>query len=266
MGQDLSQLRNTRNRLENEKRDLNSQINDQNQRKTNLTRDSTSLTEKYNTTMKNYKIKIAGLNQQILTLQELNVKYTKQLKDLTAMHEPNVGLINSYKYKINEINIKIGELTQEIIGKVKGSDGNYIYVPGTYTNQYFAIMNQNEVLTKQKKSLEDDYLNYNTRSNFYATAFGSLAYYNSILYYIYYILAFAVLYLLYFRMSSWTWYFKLGLGLIALLYPFIINIVQHYMYLTWIYLLAIATGTPYQKQGASFKDIITRSTDLSVDK
>jgi hypothetical protein len=266
MGQDLSQLRNTRDRLENENRSLNSQIADQNRRNANLTRDSTSLTEKYNTTMKNYKIKIAGLNQQIRTLQELNVKYTKQLKDLTAMHEPNVGLINSYKHKINEINIKIGELTQEIIGKVKGSDGNYIYVPGTYTNQYFAIMNQNEVLTKQKKSLEDVYLNYNTRSNFFSDAFSYLDYYNSILFYIYYILVFIVLYLLYFRTPSWTWYFKLTLGLVALLYPIIINTLEHYLYLTGIFILAISTGTPYQKQGASFKDIITRSTDLSVDK
>jgi hypothetical protein len=266
MGQTLSQLNNIHDRLVNDQNTLNSQVGWSNNHNQTLNNNLIELNQKYDQTMRNYKIKQDGLNQQINRLKDLNSKYTKQLNDLSAMHVPDIGLINSYKDKINEINIEISKLTQEIIGKVKGSDGNYIFVPGTYTNQYFAIINQNDVLTKQKKSLEDVYLNYNTRSNFYAAAFGWLAYYNSIFFYIYYILTFYVLYLLYFKIPSWTWYFKLAIGFIALVYPFIINTLEHYLYLCGIYLLAIATGTPYHNQSASYKDIITRSTDLSVDK
>jgi hypothetical protein len=49
-------------------------------------------------------------------------------------------------------------------------------------------------------------------------------------------------------------------------YPYIVHPIEKSIYNLWIYVLAILTGTPYHTYSASNKDILEKSTNLSIGK
>lgn len=239
-------------RLESENRQLSRTLNSSDIRNNQIIGARDRLYNLYDTTIQNYNIRKESLNQQINRLYELNVKYTKQLNDLKAMKTPDVALIHSYDDKLLELQKKISELKRE------SND--------LFQNQYNTIQSQNAAIEKQYGSVADTYLHYDNKFIFYIGATNSVKYIYSVLFFIYYILALYLIYIVFFKQWKLAIYYKILFVLFFMSYPYFVYPLEKTIYNTWIYVLAILTGTPYHSYSASNKDIIEKSTDLSTNK
>jgi hypothetical protein len=248
----LLQSRINNARLERENRDLSRTVNylDPQNNQVVISRDR--LYNFYDSTIQDYNVRKDSLNQQINRLNDLNVKYTKQLNDLKAMRDPDIALIHSYDDKLIELQQKISELKRE------STD--------LFQNQFNTIQSQNIAIEKQYGSVADEYLHYDNKFVFYIGATNTVKYIHSVLLFIYYILALYLIYIVFFKQWKWAIYYKFLFVFFFMGYPYFIHPIEKSIYNSWIYVLAILTGTPYHTYSASNKDIMKKSTNLSTDK
>ena len=275
MGNSGSNLSNA-DRLQRQNNDLVNQRNWFNNNLPGVSRQNTALNkarrdleDRYNQMIAKFQRDKVGLEEQIIELEKQNKLLTKQLYDLKKMSDPNLStpLIKIYVEMQKKIVEKINGVKQELIGKVVDTNGVVTgLMPGTYTNQYNAIISQNDVIKKQLNNEADRNLMYNNKHNFYSIAFGTLIIINNILFYLYIIFVFVMWYLLYAKTPLWSKRFKIFFSIFIAIFPFVIDSVEKIVYNSTNYLLAIMKGTPYNNYNASKKDVLKKSTDLSYDK
>lgn len=248
----LLQSRINNARLERENRELSRTVNDMNSQNNRIIGSRDQLYNLYDRTIQNYNVRKDSLNQEINRLNELNIKYTKQLNDLKAMRDPDIALIHSYDDKLLELQKKISELKRE------STD--------LFQNQYNTIHSQNIAIQKQYGTVSDEYLHYDNKFVFYYGAANTVRYIHSVLLFIYYILALYLIYIVFFKQWKCAIYYKFLFVFLFMSYPYFIHTIEKSIYNSWIYVLAILTGTPYHTYSASNKDIMEKSTNLSTDK
>jgi len=248
----LLQSRQNNARLESEYRSL-SRTQGELQNRYNILIDTKTRTYNYyDQTMREYRRRIDSLNQEVRRLTDINVKLTKHRNDLQAMREPDIALIRSYDKKIAELDRLMRELTQDSVG--------------VYTTQFNTIISQNKAIEKQYDSVSDTYLHYNNKSGFYREENEFLKLIYTILFFTYYILAFVLIYIVFFKQWAWEIYYKVLFVLLFMSYPQIVYPVEQTIYNAGVYVFAIFTGTPYLNYGASKKDIMEKTTNLSTNK
>jgi hypothetical protein len=265
----VDRLQQQNNDLVNQRNWFNQNIPYASRQNTYLNDAKRDLENRYNQMIAKFQRDKTSLEEQIIQLENQNKLLKKQLDDLTKISDPKLSLplIKIYVEMQKKIVEKINGVKQELIGKVVDQNGVVTgLMPGTYTNQYNAIISQNDVIKKQLRDEADRNLMFNNKHNFYSIAFVTLIIINNILFYLYIIFVLVMWYLLYVKTPQWSKRFKIFFAIFIAIFPFVIDSVEKIVYESANYLLAIMKGTPYNNYNASKKDVLKKSTDLSYDK
>ena len=114
---------------------------------------------------------------------------------------------------------------------------------------YDEIMYENNLLNENKKILQDGYSSENQKVVYHEETLNYVYQIKTILFIVYYILTLLfIISIVFYDINKMNLYFKIGLIIFFLVYPFIISYIINRISNILIYVYSIINGNPYEKK------------------
>jgi len=196
--------------------------------------------------LKNIRDKrISEYNTQIQKLND-EIKELVRLQGLVSMlssdANSNINDLNNYKYALNK-NIELNKKELTYLNNKIGTARNIGI--NNYEELYKAVILQNELLDNALNETSNKIVQFNREADLISNKkeLANLAYFYLI---IIYFIAFIVLFIfLFFYEKVWSFYFRIFILILFLLYPFYIYTLEVFVYNCWNYLLSILSGSVF---------------------
>ena len=116
--------------------------------------------------------------------------------------------------------------------------------PTDYKNLYNILNQQNLAIAPTIQNTKDVYSTDDQKSQYQSAQNANLDTINIALYYVYYGLLVVVAYILIMK-TTMNIYIRVGMAAMFVVYPFVINYIEYYLYVMYSYLQAVLNGNVY---------------------
>ena len=224
---------------------ISAMINDENARTTKLDLSQADITAKYSTkkaTLTQRKVDLDGIiTSSTVTSSDKQGK----LNSLTQL-KPNVDDNAQQLQPSNNALASSSILNQQRLNYLNDRVSTTRTVAvDNYENLYKAIILQNEMLEKNENEVKSGSATVHRKTEFISSSKSLIYNIYTKLMFIYYILVVLFAGFLVFSQKTWSFYAKITLFLLAIIYPFSVIHIETWLYNMWLYILSIISGSVY---------------------
>jgi hypothetical protein len=224
---------------------VNTMINDENNRLTKLNESQIQIRAEYSAKKAVITQRKTELDGKISTSTSIKVDKEGKLNSLLQL-KPTVDTNVQQLQPTNNVLASSAALNQQRLNYLNDRVNTTRSVAlDNYENLYKAIILQNQMLEKNESEVKTGLVTTQRKTEFISSSKSFIYNIYTKLMLFYYILVIIFAGFLVFSQKTWSFYAKIAIFMLSVIYPYIIIFIETWGYNLWLYILSIISGSVY---------------------